>query len=49
MHVVVVFLEAKREHSGAMEAALASAGLTGTARALDVDAAGAVGRVEMLA
>ena len=35
--------------SRAMEAALASAGFTGTARALDVDAAGAVGRVEMLA
>jgi homoserine kinase len=35
--------------SRAMEAALASAGLTGTARALDVDAAGAAGRVEILA
>jgi homoserine kinase len=33
----------------AMEAALAKAGLTGRARSLDVDAAGAVGRVETLA
>jgi homoserine kinase len=35
--------------SRAMEAALAKAGLTGRARSLDVDATGAVGRVEVLA